>query len=180
MAQGLKLIMAMSADGFLCRGSDDDMRWTGLTDKRLFHALTMTGGAMGAGRKTCALLPPLPGRTLVCLSNGPADYAYFPTRGYSSREKAVMQVPQMSLGMFAHRYPGAWLLGGPTVASEALDTQLVDEVHLCQSPAFIGGVGSSSPPLVPASVLIDRMGYLRGLGCTRLADVEIYHWRKQQ
>lgn len=168
MTQGLKLIMAMSTDGFLCRGPEDDMRWTGYSDKRIFHALTMTGGVMGAGRKTFDLLPPLHGRTLVCISRSGSDEKF---------DRQGHRWPVMSLGMFAHRYPGAWLLGGPTVACEALNTHMVDEVHLCQSPAFIGR-GATAP--VEAQELINRMGYLRGLGCTKLADVEIYHWRKPQ
>lgn len=162
---GLKLIMALSADGFLCRGPDDDMSWTGREDKALFKTLTLTGGVMGAGSRTFDLLPELPGRRLVRLSthDGGEDCS----DGH-----------RMSLDMFPYRYPGAWLLGGPTVACEALERYLVDEVVLIQSRhTNLGGVGSSSPPLIPMGVLLRRMNRLDHVGQVGFECNSVSVWR---
>jgi dihydrofolate reductase len=115
----LKLIMSVSHDGFVARGDSDDMAWTGRADKQLFKSLTLVGGALGVGSKTAAVMPThLPGRTLHVLSNSPLF--------------------GMTLGSFAYRYPGAWLLGGQTIAMEALRLQMVDEVHLIRNPVELG------------------------------------------
>lgn len=107
---GLKLVMAVSADGFVARGPTDDMTWTGSTDKRVFRLLTSVGGILGAGRRTFEQLPKLEGRTVVPLSrNG------------------------MTLTEFVSRYPDAWLIGGQEVALEALRLHLLDQAFLCRS-----------------------------------------------
>lgn len=82
----------------------------------------------------------------------------------------------MSLGAFAYNYPGAWLIGGPRIACEALEVRLVDEVHICQVRDVSIGRGATEP--VAFDELLRRMGYLTGLGATRLDDVDVYHWRK--
>ncbi len=40
---------------------------------------------------------------------------------------------------FAEKHSDAWLLGGPTIAREALSAGLVDEVHLCRVGTALGG-----------------------------------------
>jgi dihydrofolate reductase len=115
---GFKLLLAVSADGFLARGPDDDMRWTGRDDKAVFRLLTLTGkGPVLVGRKTAELLPALPGRTVHAISRGP--------KGITLQEAS-----------WAHR--DAWLLGGPSVAREALEANLVELAVICQSPAVLG------------------------------------------
>ncbi len=103
----MRLLMAVSADGFLCRGPADDMTWTGSMDKRLFRVLTSVGRVCAAGSTTRDLMRDLPGRTLLRLSQD--DY---------------------TLEDFAEDYPDGWLLGGPTVAEVALRAGLVGEVYL--------------------------------------------------
>lgn len=46
----LKLIMAVSADGFVSNGPDDHMDWTGPDDKKAFRLLTSVGGVLGAAQ----------------------------------------------------------------------------------------------------------------------------------
>lgn len=163
MAQGLKLIMACSEDGYLCRGPDDDMEWTGREDKRLFRLMTTAGGVMGAGSRTFDLMPTKwLGRRLIRLSTH--DGGQDCSGGH-----------RMSLGMFAHHHPGAWLLGGPTVACEALDIRLVDEVHLFHSTKVKlgGGVG------VVETVLSRAEKYMESTGIQRFETLEVYTWRKK-
>jgi len=108
----LNLLMAVSSDGMVCRGPSDDMRWTGRTDKALFRALTLPDQVLLAGRTTAAMLPKLPGRTVVPISRDPGQ--------------------GLDLAVAAQRYPGAWLIGGPTVAQEALGLGLVRLVYECR------------------------------------------------
>ncbi len=103
----MRLLMAVSADGFLCKGPTDDMTWTGRTDKLLFRILTGVGRICAAGSTTRDLMRSLPGRTLLELSRD----------GYTLKD-------------FATEYPDGWLLGGPTVAAAALEAGLVSEVYI--------------------------------------------------
>lgn len=103
----MRLLMAVSTDGYLCRGPDDDMDWTGPADKALFRVLTSVGGVCAAGTTTWNLMPALEARQLIPLSR----------EGYTLRR-------------LEDEHPEAWLLGGPTVANAALCRSLVREVHL--------------------------------------------------
>lgn len=142
----LKLIMAVSADGFLARGPDDDMRWTGKTDKKLFRLLTSVGAVCGAGTTTWRQMPELKGRRLVPISRQPGQ-AMKPTKPLTTgmlpalerfvSDSTFITEPLMTLGQFAHSHPGAWLIGGPTVALEALDCNLVNQVYLCRSTVHL-------------------------------------------
>ncbi len=103
--------MAVSADNFVARGDDDRMSWTGPSDKAVFKLLTIVGGErLCAGRKTYEVMPALFGREVVALSQDRQ-------RGQDLRE-------------FAAHNPFAWLIGGQTVALEALRLKLLDEVVL--------------------------------------------------
>jgi dihydrofolate reductase len=111
----MKILMAVSSDGFLASGPDDNMRWTGVMDKAIFRLLTLSSGLpLLAGRKTAIMLPSLPGRVVIALS-----------RSYLTLEKAEAA------------YPGSWLIGGPTVALEALQLGLVTTVVLCRTQATL-------------------------------------------
>lgn len=110
--------MAVSKDGFLAAGPDDAMRWTGITDKAIFRLLTLTSDQpILVGRRTAGMLPRLHGRSIQMISrhNG---------RGLSLVDAAA-------------KYPGAWLIGGPTVALEALKANLVTQVVLCRVTATL-------------------------------------------
>jgi dihydrofolate reductase len=63
----MRLIMAVSADGYVSRKGDDAMKWTGRDDKTAFKLMTSAGdGVLGAGTTTFRAMPPtLPGRRLV-------------------------------------------------------------------------------------------------------------------
>lgn len=115
----MKLLMARSSDGRYARGPDDDMTWTGRTDKKVFRALTNVGGVCFAGRRTYYLLRTrLPGRRVAMLSrDDPAGF---------------------TLGEAWKRFPDSWLLGGQEVAMEALQMELLDEVHLSLIDVALG------------------------------------------
>lgn len=105
----LRAILAVSADGFVCRNEQDDMKWTGSEDKRIFRALT-DSHVVGAGSTTYHQLPPLPNRSVKCITRKANEHEDF-----------------MALGLFAQRYPNAWLIRGQKVLKSAI---LDDLVHV--------------------------------------------------
>ena len=112
----LRLIMAVSGDGIVSRGPDDDMSWTGAEDKAIFRALTGVGGLCGIGSKTARTMPNrLDGRVLMPLSRS----------GFTLEHLALASAGS------------AWLLGGLTVARAALEEGLVAEVHMCVVPKIL-------------------------------------------
>lgn len=117
----MKLIMAVSADGFVARTGEDDMRWTGSLDKAVFRLLTGTGAEpLAVGRRTRALMPShLPGREMYVLSSSGG------------------LLGDGTLANYHGRYPDGWLIGGQTVALEAKRQDLLSEIHLCRSSRFV-------------------------------------------
>lgn len=141
----LKLILAVSADNLLATGPDDDMGWTGSTDKKLFRLLTSVGAVCGVGTRTWVRMPELEGRQVIPLSRRRARVAKdlpLPLVSFQpaavSADLVVQTDEAWSLGQFAHHHPEGWLLGGPTLAMEALSIDLVDQVYLCRSPMHLG------------------------------------------
>lgn len=138
----LKLVMAVSKDGIVSLGPEDDMLWTGHDDKRAFRLLTHSGGALGAGRRTFERLPKLKGRTVVCLSTRRGMVPNFEARRIADLSKCgpepvsseAAYESTMTLGQFAHANPDGWLIGGQTVALEALSISMLDLVVLCRAP----------------------------------------------
>lgn len=127
----MKLIMAVSRDGFVARGPGDDMLWTGRADKFAFRLLTMSDGEpLLAGRRTAEMMPKLPNRQLLALSrNG------------------------LTLASAVWHFPQAWLIGGAEIALAALEMKEVRRAFVCRSPAVLGS-GISAAPLfhhLPAS-----------------------------
>lgn len=131
----MRLIMAVSHDGFVAKSTADDMQWTGPTDKQVFRLLTCVGGVLGVGRTTYDLMPrKLKGRKLVALSTRPEL--------------------GLSLGAFAHANPDAWLGGGQTLAMAALGGLFVDEVHLVRNTVELGeGIADEVTPFLQANPL---------------------------
>lgn len=143
----LRLILARSVDGFLARGTEDDMRWTSPDDKRVFRLLTSDGATCGAGSTTFDRLPPLPGRHVLRLTTRPEDY------------QDDRQNLSVSLDRFAVVHPHGWLLGGPTVAMRALRDELVGVVYVCNNPAELGaGVTDAVTPFLASRGEVQNAG----------------------
>lgn len=154
----LRLVMAVSADGFMSKREDDDMSWLGPDDKAVFRILTGVGGVLGAGSGTVRNMPrSLPGRTVVCLSRS-----------------------GVTLGDFVERHPGAWLLGGPELARQALLTGLLDEVHLCRSrrlAAPVSGFGAWPDVITP---LLEARSLVWGKRMsTTFGDTTVENWARR-
>lgn len=109
----MRLIMAISRNGYVARSASDDMSWTGPVDKAVFKLLTSTHPVLAVSAKTLEYMPKsLPGRgKLYALSTDPR-------RGVSLED----------MTRFA---PDAWLLGGQEIALYALKNGFVTKAYLC-------------------------------------------------
>jgi dihydrofolate reductase len=154
----LRLVMAVSRDGYLSRCKGDTMEWLGPTDKAVFRVLTGVGGVCGVGSGSAPYMPvELPGRVLWTLSRSGT-----------------------TLGDFAERHPGTWLLGGPTLAAQALEQDLLDEVHLCRSDrrAFPDCMAAGAWPDLVTRFLEGNPGRWNKALSTRVLDVTVERWNR--
>src|SRR5690606_28588783 len=154
----LKLLMAVSLDGYMARGVDDDMAWTGQTDKRIFRILTGVGGQVGVSARSGLHMPRLPCREVTVLS----------TVGVTVEE-------------YARAHPVAWLVGGPTLAAHALLRGLLEEVHLvrvsrCANPESGQGIGDTVSHIIEERYF---RGYQWEHALTTCLDVaQVETWRR--
>jgi dihydrofolate reductase len=115
-------LMAVSRDGYLCRDENDDMTWTGSIDKALFRLLTVgQSDNLYAGKRTAAMMPPLPGRRVVPIV------------------RDVMTEKGVQLNFVGQLRDHAWLIGGPTIMRAALDAGYITHLHLVCVPHVLGG-----------------------------------------
>lgn len=130
----MRLVMAVSRDGYLCRGPQDDMRWTGPLDKFVFKLLTMSDDQpIAVGRTTATQLPSLPLRRVAVITRDPS--------GTIERHPGLFARPgweAMRLSLLAMLWPDAWLIGGPCLAEEALASGLIDRAFICHVPVDVG------------------------------------------
>lgn len=135
MPPRLKLILAVSADGFLALGPTDDMKWTGPIDKGIFKLMTLVEQSdlepvILFGRRTFEQMPKLAGRQIDFISrSGEGTFA--------SRTLRIM----------ANIHPTAWLGGGADVALSALQEGLVGQAFIFHSSEAILGGGIPFGPI---------------------------------
>jgi len=137
----MKLIMAVSSDGFVARGEDDDMSWTGSMDKAVFKLLTTTNDVLAVSAKSLQYMPKsLPGRGRIYgLSTQPG-------KGVALEDLAPVA-------------PDAWLLGGQELGMFAMKNGFVNKAYICISPARIeAGIEDKLQPY------FERRRYSKGRG----------------
>ena len=176
----LKLILAVSLDGYVAKDAADDMSWTGPLDKLVFRLMTLTGGPLGVGKETFMLMPALPGREVVCLSSKAVQGATIskpvPLEPGGVRQKQVVHKVK-TLVDFANSYPTAWLIGGPTVALAALKLGIVAEVVMCHIThvQLHRGIRDQVTPFIQAE------GFSQIQQTVRLetATIHLHIWKKE-
>jgi dihydrofolate reductase len=148
----MRLIMAVSSDGYVARCHGDTMDWLGRDDKAVFRLLTATGDrALACGTGTAPLLPPMVGRKVYALSRD--DYG---------------------LSHFEQSHPNGWLIGGQTIALSALGQMYLSEVHLCRSDRMAFPVDGAIRDLITERLMRENWD------CdmkTRVGDVVVEAWR---
>lgn len=161
----MRLIMAVSADGYFCRTELDDMRWLGPTDKAVFRMLTGVGRVLGVGYQSYLSMPSeLDGRKLLPLSAQQG-------KGWGC------------LAQFERAYPDGWLLGGPTLAKVAFFDDLLTEVHLCKSNRFafptVQAIKNGHAKENWLSRALDYSDEWALALTTPVGDVTVQQWRKK-
>jgi len=144
----MKLIMAVSGNGYVANGPEDDMSWTGPIDKAVFKLLTSTSDVLAVSAKSLQYMPKaLPGRgKLYGLSTDPR-------RG-------------VQLEDFAAMFPDAWLLGGQELAMFAMKNGFVDRAYICRGLGTHIDVAARYPDAIPDKMTdyFARRRYAKGKG----------------
>lgn len=112
----MQLILGISQDGFIAKSEDDNMDWL-KCDKNIFKLLSSTNGGVNlVSEKTGLLMPQnLPGRQLI----------------YLSRKR-------MELNFAFKHFPNANLLGGQTLAKQALQRGMIETIFITEAPINLG------------------------------------------
>lgn len=137
----MRLVLAVSADGFLAKDSTDDMKWTGPLDKAVFRLLTLSDNnpLLLAGRVTYDQMPPLPGRRMVKLSRSPTVT--------NENDLIISTNLDRAAALWQSK---AWLIGGPGVAMEALKKGYVTRAFICESAVKL----ESGIPFEPLAAIL--------------------------
>lgn len=155
VSQRLRVILAVSGNGYTSAGLQDRMDWTSHTDKALFRVMTLTGTRLlGLSKRTQQLMPiELPMRTLIPLSR----------RG-------------VTVEQFAKHYPGSWLIGGQTLVMNAIRLNLVDEVHLSWSTKSVVEPKDDHARQVDELLQVMEIYGLYPFTRTQVDTVRMDHW----
>jgi len=105
----IKMIVAVSRNGVIGRGSDLPWGRSLPEDLKTFKTLTM-GSTLYVGKKTTSNLPPLKGRDVITLGR----------EGYPSLDTIRRR----------HSSGDAWIIGGAAIYDAALKLGIVDKVYL--------------------------------------------------
>lgn len=134
----MKVLLAVSADGFVAKHGRDDMSWTGKQDKQLFRLLTnLDDEPLAVGAATLPLMPALKGRRIIGLSRTP-----------NSRGRGGYHIEDwMTLLELERWFPKAWVIGGQSVALEAVRAGYVDRVVLSRVQTLLDVGIALSPEL---------------------------------
>ena len=127
----MKTMFVESANHYLAKGPNDDLRWTGVLDKKLFRLLTSFGsGVCICSKHTYNLLP----------QNMLAD----PARRYIVAEKTGKN----SLVALNQVHPGAFLICGPKLLQIAYNLSILDTIVVTTTKFDIDGDEKYKNPLV--------------------------------
>lgn len=127
------LIAAITADGFIGRGSSHQADWTGKADKKVFVELTKAAGTIIMGSKTFATIGrALPGRRNIVYTSNPAKIT-------AENVEATSEPPEELLARLEREGTRAVAIcGGASIYSLFMDHRLADELYLTIVPVLFG------------------------------------------
>ncbi len=127
------IIAAVTADGFIGRGSSHTVDWTGGEDKKVFVRLTKEAGVMVMGRRTLDTIGrALPGRRTIVYSRDPASVTVEGVEATAEDPKALIERLERE---GAHAVA---ICGGATIYDLFMQAGVVDELYLTVSPLLFG------------------------------------------
>ena len=132
------LMVAITADGKIARGSDHYPDWTGKADKRLYVEVTRKAGVMIMGSRTFDTIGRvLPGRKTVVMTRNPNRRSHRDDLVFTSAP------PEQIIDELASQgYKEAVVVGGATINYLFARKGLIDELILTIAP-FAFGTGLS-------------------------------------
>jgi dihydrofolate reductase len=160
----MKLLMAVSKEGYVQRCREDDMSWTGPFDKAVFRLLSHVGGDLGCGPKTYRLMPTrLQGRTMHKLSRGldPDGRLH-------------------DLLWFQMEHPNGWLIGGQVLAMSALMQDMVDEAFICVSDRKCFPRQDDGEQCLLGTIINDNLGLWIEQSVVSVGDTKVHIWRRNR
>ena len=103
----MNFICAISADGYMAKGAEDNMAWAGKIDKQIFQLISsLNGGICLAPEQTFLNMPKLmTGRTIIPISR-----------------------TGLTLETAAKKFPNGLIIGGPTLLNVASQLDLIDDL----------------------------------------------------
>lgn len=127
----MKALFVESYNGFLAKNATDDLRWSGVMDKKIFRLLTSFGsGVCVCSKHTYDLLP--------------QKMLDDPARTYIVAEK----VGSKSLPALNNVYPDAILIGGPAFIKVAYNMSILDTIVVTTTKSNITGDPKYKNPLI--------------------------------
>jgi len=128
------LLMAVTADGMIARGSMELVDWTGKADKKYFVYITRKAGVMIMGSKTFDTIGKvLPGRKNIVMTRDKTRI--------SQDENLIFtcQTPgEIINDLKTQGFKSIALIGGSTVNTLFMKAKLIDEIHITLVPRLFG------------------------------------------
>ena len=153
------LLMALTADGLIARGSMELVDWTGKADKKYFVHITRKAGVMIMGSKTFDTIGKvLPGRKNIVMTRDK-------TRISQDRDLIfTSQTPgQIVNDLKVQGFESIALIGGSVINTLFIKENLIDEIHVTIVPRLFGnGLSLFNESLDIRLELLDVMGIEKG------------------
>jgi len=125
------IIAAMTADGFIARGSNELINWTSPEDKKFFRETTNASGVVLMGGNTYRTFKsPLPGRRNIVYSHRKIDDISVETTQENPFE-LVKRLGSEGVDELA-------VIGGSTIYTLFVKTGLVTDIYLSIEPKIFG------------------------------------------
>lgn len=142
----VRIIAAITADGFIARGPEHAADWTSKEDKRLFVELTKKAGVMIMGSRTYDTIGrPLPGRKTVVYTSRPENYDNPELLVTSAKPSEILN------DLKEQGYSDVAICGGAQIYDLFLQSGLVTDLHLTVEPILFG----QGTPLLAGSTDIE-------------------------
>ena len=125
------IIAAVSADGFIARGTTELADWTSKEDKKVFVELTKRAGVMVMGNTTFKTIGrALPGRHTIVYSRQDLQYddAEVTSENPADLVDRLSKAGQAELA----------ICGGSTIYTQFMQAGVVDELYLTVEPCLFG------------------------------------------
>ena len=151
----ITLVMAVTADGFIARDSNDFVSWSSPADKKFFRKISTEAGVVIMGRNTFETFKePLKGRLNVVMSSKITKSEHENTLFYSGSPGGLLKLLEEK------GFKRAVLAGGSYTNYTFLKEKLIDSIVLTISPLMFGhGLSLFNGPF-DAELKIDDFGKL--------------------